>query len=219
MFTGIIERIGKVVRVSSAGEAVLLGVDLGSLAEGVRVGDSVAAEGACLTATRIIGPIVEFDVSAETLRVTTLGSLRVGSEVNVERSLRIGGRIGGHFVLGHVDCVGTIASLDKSPGQARLEVVLPQEVVANVIPKGSIAVDGISLTIAELRDDRFAAAIIPHTFRNTTLRNKRSGDRVNVELDVLGKYVARLLGRTSSGEKTEKTTSISEEFLTEHGFM
>ena len=219
MFTGIIETVGKVARVSYGGEAGRLAVEMGAAAEGVRLGDSVAVEGACLTATRMQGATVEFDVSAETLRVTTLGSLQPGFEVNIERALRAGDRLGGHFVLGHVDCVGTVASLRETAAQATLEVTLPRETTAGLVPKGSIAVDGISLTIAELKEDRFTVAVIPYTLRNTALRNKRARDRVNVEFDVLGKYVAHLLGRAGAGPQSEGRSSLTTEFLSEHGFM
>ena len=214
MFTGLIEKIGRVVRLTVSGDAARLRLDLGDVAEGVALGDSVAVDGACLTAVRVQGSEVEFDVSSETLSRTTLGSLRAGVEVNVERSLRVGDRLGGHFVLGHVDCVGTIASMRKTSGQMTLEVTAPREVAASLIPKGSVAVDGISLTIAGVGEGRFTAAIIPHTLDNTTLRRKSAGDRVNIELDVLGKYVARLIGRMGgTGEGR-----ITQEFLAEYGF-
>lgn len=217
MFTGLIEGIGKVVLCSSAGRAARLRLEMGRIAEGVNLGDSVAVNGACLTVTHVDGRIVEFDVSAETLRVTTLADLKPGEEVNLERSLRVGDRLGGHFVLGHVDAVGKILALHKSPGQITLDVVAAADVLAQLIPKGSVAVDGISLTVADLRPDRFSVAIIPTTFRKTTLRSKSSGDRVNIELDVIGKYVAGLLGR-SRGAASGPAGEISVEFLAEHGF-
>lgn len=214
MFTGLIEAVGTVQRLSVSGQAGRLRVDVGALADGLRLGDSVAVDGACLTvAAPANGPAVEFDVSAETLRVTTLGALHPGGRVNLERSLRVGDRLGGHFVLGHVDAVATIAALRRDPGQITLEVSADPQVVRQLIPKGSVAVDGISLTVAELRADRFAVAVIPHTFANTSLQFKSPGNRVNLELDVIGKYVARQMGGAA------RPGGLSEGFLAEHGFQ
>jgi riboflavin synthase len=215
MFTGIIEGAGKVLGLTVRGGSGLLRLELGAVAEGVRVGDSVSVDGACLTVTRIGGKIAEFDVSAETLRVSTLGGLATGGEVNLERSLRVGDRLGGHFVLGHVDGVGRIERLQTDPGQVTLAVSAPPEIISCLIPKGSIAVDGISLTLADLSPDRFTVAIIPHTLDHTTLRKKSAGDRVNLELDVIGKYVARFLGATRGGQPPG---GLTEGFLEEHGF-
>jgi riboflavin synthase len=215
MFTGIIEHVGKVVALTQSGGKGELRAVIGPLAEGTRIGDSVNVNGACLTVARLSSDLAEFDVSGETLRVTTTGALRPGAEVNLERALRVGERLGGHFVLGHVDCVGTVAAITKSTAQVTLTVNAPPHVIAQIIPKGSIAVDGISLTVAELTGDAFSVAIIPHTFANTTLRGKSAGDRVNLELDMIGKYVARLLGRATAAPGEGK---LSEEFLAEHGF-
>ena len=218
MFTGLIEGVAKVVRLSPSGEAARLRLDLAALAEGVAVGDSVAVNGACLTATLATGPVVEFDVSAETIRVTTLGSLRTGDEVNIERPLRVGDRLGGHFVLGHVDAIGTVASVERSAGQTTLQVTAGPEVIACLVAKGSIAVDGISLTVADIGADRFLVAIIPHTLQSTTLRNKSVGDCVNIELDVIGKYVAQLMAHARGRAVPQTGTGLTEQFLQEHGF-
>lgn len=217
MFTGIIEGLGRVEAIRVAGEGGRLRVDLGPLADGVKLGDSVAVDGACLTVAALGGSAAEFDVSAETLRRTTLGALRAGRAVNLERALRAGDRLGGHFVLGHVDGTGVIERLDTAPGQTTLGIQAPPEVVGQLILKGSVAVDGISLTIAELAADRFAIAVIPHTLDHTTLRSKVVGARVNLETDVLGKYVLRFLAGLKSG--TESKAGITQAFLAEHGFM
>jgi riboflavin synthase len=224
MFTGIIEEVGKVLGLTAesacggrGGSSGRLRVELGAIAEGVRIGDSVSVDGACLTVARIGGGIAEFDVSAETLRVSTLGGLAAGSEVNLERSLRVGDRLGGHFVLGHVDGVGRIERLEAAPGEVALEVSAPPELLSGLILKGSIAVDGISLTLADLAPDRFSVAVIPHTLERTTLRKKSAGDRVNLELDVIGKYVARFLS-ASRGAPGAKPSGLTEGFLEEHGF-
>lgn len=214
MFTGLIEKVGVVRGLSVSGEAGRLAVELGTLSEGVRPGDSVAIDGACLTATRLSGSVGEFDISAETLHRTTLGGLRPGREVNLERALRAGDRLGGHFVLGHVDDVGVIARLDAQPGQVTLGVTAPRELLAQLIVKGSVAVDGISLTLAGLTDDAFTIAVIPHTLERTTLRKKAVGDRVNLETDMIGKYVWRYLSAAAG----TPGKGLTEAFLAEHGF-
>jgi len=215
MFTGIIEGIGTVRQCRPDGRAARLAIDLGNLAEGVKAGDSVAVDGACLTAADIHGPVVEFDLSAETLARTTLGFLRSADKVNIERALRLGDRLGGHIVLGHVDVVGTIARMEQSPAQLTLVVAAPRELIAKLVYKGSVAVSGISLTVAELHESAFSVAIIPYTLRNTTLPHKTAGDKVNIELDIIGKYVERLLAphqaHGAGGDLTER-------FLEEHGF-
>jgi len=218
MFTGIIEGTGKVLGLTVSGASGRLRVEMGGLAEGVRAGDSVSVDGACLTVARVGGRVAEFDVSAETLRVSTVGGLATGGEVNLERSLRIGDRLGGHFVLGHVDGVGRIERLESEPGQVTLAVSAPPEILSCLILKGSIAVDGISLTLADLAPDRFSVAVIPHTLEHTTLRKKSAGDRVNLELDVIGKYVARFLGAPRGGAGATPTGRLTEGFLEEHGF-
>jgi len=218
MFTGIVEGIGKVLSLTVSGQAGRLRLDLGVVAEGVRSGDSVSVDGACLTVARVGGSVAEFDVSGETLDVSTLGGLGTGSEVNLERSLRAGDRLGGHFVLGHVDAVGRIDRLEATPGQVTLQVAAAREVVANLIPKGSVAVDGISLTIAALEPEKFSVAVIPHTFDHTTLRRKSAGERVNLELDVIGKYVARFLSARRGEPGAAPSARLTEGFLEEHGF-
>jgi riboflavin synthase len=218
MFTGIIEATGKVIGLTVSGSAGRLRVEMGAAAEGVRTGDSVSVDGACLTVARIGGRVAEFDVSAETLRVTTLGGLAAGGEVNLERPLRVGDRLGGHFVLGHVDGIGRIERLEAEAGQVALAVSASPEILSGLIPKGSIAVDGISLTLADLAPDRFSVAVIPHTLDHTTLRKKSAGDRVNLELDVIGKYVARFLSASRGGRGAEPSGRLTEGFLEEHGF-
>jgi len=219
VFTGLIEAVGKVARFASAGAAARLIVEATKIAEDVKPGDSVNVNGACLTATRIAGGTVGFDVSAETLRVATIGRLKPGDKVNLERSLRADDRLGGHFVLGHVDAVGKIVRLAETPGQWTLEVQVPRSAEALLVPKGSVAVDGISLTVATLEADRFSAAIIPTTLRETNLQRKSTGDAVNVEFDVLGKYVVRLLGRLGKeGGDSAKGGGLTLEDLSRHGF-
>ena len=193
MFTGIIEAIGTVRELVRGTGGARTSIAAGPLAEGLRVGDSIAVDGACLTASAITGDGFTCDLSDETLRHTTLGSLRTGSRVNLERPLRLGDRLGGHLVTGHVDVVGEIVSRPPQGDGEFWRFRFPREWAPLLVMKGSIAVDGISLTVADLTRDTFGAALIPHTLRHTTLGSKRAGDPVNLEADLLGKHVARLL--------------------------
>ena len=165
-------------------------------------GDSVAVNGACLTATSISGSICEFDAVAETLSKTTLNSLRPGDEVNIEPSLRVGDQLGGHFVLGHVDGIGKISALSPAGEGAELRISVDADVAELMVTKGSVAVDGISLTLVDVGKTHFTCAVIPTTMQGTTLSRRKPGDAVNVETDVLGKMVARLL---SSGSRPDIT--------------
>lgn len=200
MFTGLIEATGIVRSERLAATGGRLRVET-ALGRALAIGDSIAVNGVCLTAVEIDEAGFSADVSPQTLRVTTAGSWAAGTRVNLERPLRADARLGGHFVLGHVDAVTTVASVRAEGESYWVEFVLPAEVAPWMISKGSIAVDGISLTIADLRADRFAVQIIPHTWAVTSLGTVRAGDVVNLEADVLGKHVARLvaLGRESGG--------------------
>ena len=194
MFTGLIETLGRVDRVEAgaAGAARRCRIATPVGAE-LRPGDSIAVNGVCLTVIAADALGFSADLSPETLRVTTLAALAPGRAVNLERPLRADARLGGHFVLGHVDGVGEVAAFAADGDGHTLDIECPPEVARYLIPKGSIAVDGISLTIAALAAERFRAAIVPFTASHTTLGGIRAGDRVNLEADVLGKYVAGLL--------------------------
>jgi riboflavin synthase len=214
MFTGIIEALGEVVGVDrparrgargpDAGHGPAAGardaagarlrVQAGTLLDGMRPGDSIAVDGVCLTVVRLDGDVFTADLAAETLRRTTLGRLRPGDRVNLERPLRADQRFGGHFVQGHVDGVGIVAAVRPEGAGVWMEITPPPALLPYVAEKGSIAVDGVSLTVAALpAPDRFAVALIPHTLAVTTLGRRRPGDAVNLEVDVLAKYVQRLL--------------------------
>lgn len=192
MFSGIVEETGRVAEVRRGRESLVLVVQARRTLEGTRVGDSVAVDGVCLTVRSLARDTFTADVMHETVRATTLGELRPGDAVNLERALRLGDRIGGHLVTGHVDGVVRVLRRREGEKAIALEVSLPPELAPYVVPKGSVALDGVSLTVARCRDGAFEVALIPHTAAVTTLGGLRPGDRVNLEVDLFGKYVARL---------------------------
>lgn len=191
MFTGLIESIGTVERLdeTAAGRRLRIGA---AVAADLQLGESIAVSGVCLTVVAVDAAGFAADVSPETLRVTTLGGLAIGGRVNLERSLRADARLGGHFVLGHVDATTPVTVWEPQGESWWLEVQLPDALASWVAQKGSIAVDGISLTVASLNDDRVGIQIIPFTRDHTTLVDRHAGDRVNLEADIIGKYAARL---------------------------
>lgn len=195
MFTGIVQAVGRIAAVSPNGDGVRIALDTGMPAqEQIAIGDSVAVRGCCLTVIAIAGATLTFDVSAETLRCTT-GLDRPG-DVNLELALRMGDRLGGHMMTGHVDGLGTVKSLAPVPadqyGSWRLEVEAPRELARFIAPKGSIAIDGVSLTVNEVDGVRFSVNLIPHTLAVTTLKSLAEGAPVNLEIDLVARYVARL---------------------------
>jgi riboflavin synthase len=214
MFTGIIEHLGKVMQIKRQADSATIVVDIAQMSKDVNPGDSIAINGACLTATHIKGSKVNFDVSAETLSKTTIGEMRVSDRVNVENSLRIGDKLGGHFVTGHVDGVGIINRKESETGQCTMWFSVSKELADMMIKKGSVAVDGISLTIVELEETLFSVALIPYTLDATSLGFKKTGQRVNIETDMLGKWVKKILktdGKAASG--------ITEKMLKENDFL
>lgn len=197
MFTGIIERTARVKSVSKSkkGADTFLRIELGKLSRGLKKGDSVCVSGACLTVTKLARGDAEFEMIAETTRRTSLGDLRPGDRVNIERSLRIGDRLEGHFVLGHVDGTGIIDDIIRLQSETKIWIKLDKALARAVVPKGSIAVDGVSLTLVDVDYDRVSISLIPYTLKATTLGQRSRGDRVNIEADILGKYVAHNLPR------------------------
>lgn len=193
MFTGIIEETGNVVAFNANADAWSLTVTAKAALVDLAIGDSIAVNGCCLTATRFDGTSVGFDVLEETRRLTNFGSLKPGAAVNLERCLRFGGKIGGHFVTGHIDAVGRVEAFEARGKDYYLRVGIPADLGRYVVHKGSIAIDGISLTIAEVTPTAFAVWIIPHTRTVTNLRQKQVNDPVNLEFDLLGKHVEKLL--------------------------
>ncbi len=215
MFTGIIQQTGTIVAVERRPQWRVIAVDAGSMGGEASVGDSVCVNGACLTATRVDDSRVTFDVGAETLRVTTLGELREGDVVNLEPSLRVGDRLSGHFVSGHVDGVGTVRQKKELAGEVRLEVEVESRLTDLMVLKGSVTVDGISLTIAALRDGVFEVSLIPYTLAVTTMQSMRPGDRANVECDMIGRWVKRLIAQQGAADVQ---SPLSVRRLEEEGF-
>lgn len=191
MFTGIIKELGRLHGMSGLGNTYKLSIEAKNIANGLAIGDSVAVNGVCLTLTEKNKDILNFDIMAETLQRTNFGKLRPQDPVNLEDAVRAGGFIGGHFVTGHIDCVGRIRDIRRSAGEVSIEVVFPEEYSGLVVQKGSIALDGISLTIGKALKNSITVYIIPHTLKMTALGIKKSGDEVNIEFDLIGKYVAK----------------------------
>ena len=196
MFTGIVQGIGRIVALTPKGGDVELVVDAAPVSlAGVAVGDSIAVAGACLTATRIDGDRFAADVSNETLARTTLGALKPGSRVNLEKALRAGDPLGGHYVTGHADGLAHVVAAQDDGRSLKLLFDVPAELAASLAPKGSVTLEGVSLTVNEVEGRRFGINLIPHTREVTTLGALRPGDAVNLEIDVIARYVARLVGR------------------------
>jgi riboflavin synthase len=198
VFTGLVEEKGEVTQLKMLDSACDLSVGAKAVAEDVSIGDSIAINGCCLTVTEINGTELTFQAGSETLSRTNLGQLKRGSAVNLERSLQVGQRMGGHYVSGHVDALGTVDERNDDGEWAKFWFRVPSELTRQMAPKGSVTVDGISLTLVDVETDRFSVALIPHTLDVTTLGGRQVGDQVNIETDVLAKYVqAQLSGLTT----------------------
>jgi riboflavin synthase len=193
VFTGIVRELGRIVSLEGDEEQARLVVAAPGLAPGLEIGDSVAVDGCCLTVVGQEEEAIAFDLSAETLSRSAIGSLGAGQGVNLEPAIRVGDPLGGHYVQGHVDAIGRVRSLVPEGDGVRMWIELPPEVLRYCVEKGSLTVAGVSLTVAELKDDEVAVALIPHTLEVTTLGKARPGDAVNLEADVIAKYVERLL--------------------------
>ncbi len=204
MFTGIVEEMGSVKTLRREAGAARLTVSASTVLGGTAVGDSICVNGVCLTVVEMGRADFSADVAVETLKVTNLGDLKIGTKVNLERALQLSARIGGHLVTGHVDAVGRIREKKQEGNSWRIVIEAPETALRYIIKKGSVAVDGISLTVADVDRTGFSIAMIPHTARLTTLGFKSAGDSVNLETDIIGKYVERLLsGRAESGVNLE----------------
>lgn len=213
MFTGLVEETGVLETVQASREGALLALRARLVTGDLQVGDSVAVNGVCLTATAVAPGRFEAAVMPETLRKTTLGKLSPGAPVNLERALALGGRLGGHLVTGHIDGVGTVAARRREGNALLFHFRAPPEVLRYVIPKGSIAVDGVSLTVAAVEGERFSVSLVPHTAAQTSLGRLEPGDAVNLEADLIGKYVEKLLQPRAAEGK------ITMSLLQEKGFL
>lgn len=214
MFTGIIEEVGSVSSMQRSRETATMTVRAVKVLEGMQLGDSVAVNGVCLTVRRLAEQDFQVEISAETLKRTNLGEIKIGSDVNLERPLTPGSRLGGHFVQGHVDGTGLVLSIESREGFGLWEFSFPKELRPYIVEKGSISVNGVSLTVAKLAERSFEVSLIPHTLENTNFHNTVAGGMVNLEVDILAKYVESFLAKRSDINKPH----LSEEYLKEQGF-
>lgn len=216
MFTGIIEELGIVLRIETGSNSSKIHVKAQKVLTDVNLGDSIAVNGVCLTVVRYDKESFVADVMAETLAKTTLKELKSGMKVNLERAVRMGDRMGGHLVQGHVDGIGTIVEQRKEDIAMISFIQAEPAILRYVVPKGSIAIDGISLTVVDVESSRFSVSLIPHTSAMTTLGFKKTGDQVNLESDIIGRYVERLLGPK---EAEKRSGGLSMDILSENGFI
>lgn len=218
MFTGIIEELGVIQEIKKGSKSSKLLIKANKVLESTKVGDSICTNGVCLTVTDLKINSFEADIMAETLRRSNLGDLKVGSKVNLERALTLQSRLGGHIVSGHIDGTGKVISLVKEDNATWVTIKTTNDILRYIVLKGSITIDGISLTVAYVDDKSFKVSIIPHTAQETTLLNKTNGDTVNLECDVISKYVQKLMGFAPM-DKYNESASITEDFLKINGFF
>lgn len=216
MFTGIIEELGDVAEVKQSTNSFILRIAAKKILSDVKLGDSIAINGVCLTVTSFSHNEFTVDVMPETIKATSLNRISKGSKVNLERAMAAGGRFGGHFVSGHIDGVGMIKSKKRSANAVYYEIQANEELLHYLILKGSVAVDGTSLTVFDVTDQSFTISLIPHTVQETIIGQKEMGDFVNIECDMLGKYVGHFMSNKTS---INKEKSISAQFLEENGFL
>ena len=220
MFTGIVEELGKVLAVNVSGNSGIINIEAETVLGGTKIGDSIAVNGVCLTVTSLRANGFTADVMAETMRRSSLGSLGSGSQVNLERAMAADGRFGGHIVSGHIDGTGLIRSMRREENAVWVKIAADPSIMELVVEKGSIAIDGISLTVAAVSSSDFQVSIIPHTAEETILLKKKPGDVVNLETDIVGKYVKKLLGLSggTGEEPVEAEGGLSMEYLISQGF-
>ena len=215
MFTGIVEEMGTIRSIRKGTHSAVLEIQAKVVLEDIHVGDSIAVNGVCLTATSFTPTTFTADVMHETLNRSSLAALRPGSRVNLERAMAANGRFGGHIVSGHVDGLGTVLTTQKDDNAIWYTIGAPPEVLRYVVEKGSITIDGISLTVARVDSQSFAISAIPHTVAVTVLQDRKPGDKVNLETDIIGKYVEKLL---QTQEVPQRASGITRDFLTKYGF-
>ena len=220
MFTGLVAELGTVQRLARQGNSYHLTVGAKKTLQNLKIGDSVAVNGACLTVVRMGDSCFTADVMPETVRLTNIGSLQPGSRVNLERTLRLCDGLDGHIVSGHVEGLGTISEQRPEGIAVVVTIATPPELLKYIIKKGSIAIDGISLTVTEVTDTSFSVSLIPHTAKETTLGFKKVGDSVNLETDILGKYVERMLTwNNAAKEQASPADALDKKMLLENGFL
>ena len=220
MFTGIIEGLGTITKIRSSGQGKRLTIEADYPLDHAKIGDSIAVSGACLTAVMIEGKSFEVDVSPETLSKTTFGKAKIGDRVNLERALRLSDRIDGHLVSGHIDGIGSVKNIKTLGNAIIITFEVPESLSRYMIKKGSVAVDGISLTINNCDHDNFEVSIIPHTAKLTSIGFKKIGDHVNIETDMIGKYVERFIRNNNDDEEQKaRKPSIDKQFLAKSGFL
>jgi len=220
MFTGIVEDLGKVQSLQKGSHSARLRITSGLIVSDVKLGDSIAVNGICLTVTSFDSSGFTVDVMLETLKKTTLGELKPGQEVNLERALRLSDRLGGHLVSGHIDGVGTVIKRTEQDIAVVMRINYPPQLGKYLVPKGSVAIDGTSLTVVDVQPDSFSVSLIPHTRGITTLGHKQTGDTVNLEMDVVAKYLEKIVltQRCENPEQTGATGGLNLAFLAENGF-
>jgi riboflavin synthase len=219
MFTGIIEELGVVANIQRSGESFVLTIDAKKILKDVHLGDSISVNGVCLTVTSFSGNQFTVDVMPETVKASSLQSLKRGAKVNLERAMAAGGRFGGHFVSGHIDGTGVIKSKKQIENAVYYEIEAPPEILRYIIERGSVAVDGTSLTVFGVTDESFTLSLIPHTLSESIIGLKESGDIVNLECDMIGKYVGHFLMSSQNNHKSKSPSGISASFLEDNGFL
>lgn len=212
MFTGLIEEVGIIMKVERKGDDAIITISHSSVLDDLKLGDSISVDGVCLTITHMQAPNFNVEASAETFRRTTLGSKKPNQKVNLERALRLNERLGGHLVTGHIDGVAKISAIIQEGSSQKMTFQISRRITQYLVEKGSVSVDGISLTVNEVNGEHFSVNVIPYTVFHTTLASRRVGDEVNVETDIIGKYVEKLVAR-------EPGKKVDVQFLSEHGFL
>ena len=219
MFTGIVEETGTIERISGGGKSAVLVINASKVLEDTKVGDSIAVNGVCLTVTSVTNGCFTADVMHETLKRSSLGCLKHGSRVNLERAMQLNGRFGGHIVSGHIDGTGKIVSVERDDNALWYTIAADPKILRYIVEKGSITIDGISLTVAKVSEKDFAVSVIPHTAHVTILSDKGQGDIVNLENDIIGKYIEKLMSASGAEASGVEQAGIDLDFLEKHGFI
>lgn len=219
MFTGLVEELGTIISIVRGTDSARLVIGADLVLEDIKIGDSIAVNGVCLTAVKFGKGYLEADVMAETLVKTNLNILRPGDRVNLERALKLCERLGGHIVTGHIDCQGSIVGIERHDNSILVKISAPADFMRYIIKKGSVSIDGVSLTVMDFNKDSFVVSLIPHTAHMTTLGHRKPDSKVNLEADIVGKYIERLLLFKEPGKRELADTGISMEMLVDKGFI